>query len=112
MITQKIFTPTTVILFLGYVLLLAYFNFIDVYHHDFFTTGFTVVAYNLFRCFFIFYLIWLFYAAGDLFLGLMLGNSYRTAMTLENTLLAFFPVWVCGISYCSLLDLPDFTREP
>lgn len=90
MITQKIFTPTTVILFLGYVLLLAYFNFIDVYHHDFFTTGFTVVAYNLFRCFFIFYLIWLFYAAGDLFLGLMLGNSYRTAMTLENTLLAFF----------------------
>jgi len=86
----KKISPLIWIGFLGYALLLVYFNFIDIYHYYFFTKGSLVVAYNIVRLLFIFYLMLLFYATGDFFLRAMMRNNYRNIMTLDNALLAFF----------------------
>ncbi|EKD73778.1 MAG: hypothetical protein ACD_45C00186G0001 [uncultured bacterium] len=74
---------------LGYLLVLAYFNYVDPYHHAFFESGLTVVLYNCARLFFIVYLIWMFYIPGDLFLRWMSGIDYRP-LSMTSALLAFF----------------------
>jgi hypothetical protein len=86
---SKRISPIAWALFFGYILLLLYFYFVDFYHHHFFTKGLLIFNYNVARFFFMFYLMWLFYAAGDLFFALFFGNSYRNKMTLDYALLAF-----------------------
>lgn len=76
--------------FLGYILLLSYFALVDTYHHAFFTPGLTVICYNLVRLLFIVYLIWLFYALGDLILNRLNSQWYRDPFTLQSALLGFF----------------------
>lgn len=83
-------SPITWAIFIGYILLLIFFDTVDTYHHHFFSTGFTVIAYNLMRVLFIGYLMWLFFIAGDCFLTYVAKNSYNRLMTTESALLGFF----------------------
>ena len=81
-------SPQTWLLFLGSVSLLFYFNWFDVYHNHFFSTGFTVIFYQLSRIFFIFCLLWLCYFTGDRFLSLFATGTKPEELT--AALLAFF----------------------
>lgn len=83
-------SPFTWLFFIGYILLLLFFNKIDVYHHYFFSTGFIVFSYNIFRLFFIFCLMWLCYIAGDYTLSLLTKHTDHREIKLEPILLTFF----------------------
>ena len=56
-------------LVVGYVALLAYFDFIDFYHRDFFVSGPQLIGYQAARLIFIPYLAWTIYFVGTLVCG-------------------------------------------
>lgn len=85
---RNVFHPFTWLIFLGYCLLLGYFYNIDNYHNYFFVTGSPVIFYHLARFLFIFFQMWLFYTAGNLFLRFC--NKGNISYTLSNNLLSFF----------------------
>jgi hypothetical protein len=95
----------------GYVALLAWFKLVDVYHAHFATRGLIVVAYNIFRVLFIFYLFWIVYAAGALALRWITGRP-NDARTLEGLVLGFFAgagLWHIALlllGYLNLYDVP------
>ncbi len=86
----KLFSPLTWWIFISYLLVLGYFNYVDFYNNHFFSTGIHIVIYNFLRVFFIFSLLWLFYATGDRILRLLGQNLYNSSTNLESALLAFF----------------------
>ncbi len=87
---QLKYSPLTWLFFIGYMLLLLFFNKIDVYHDHFFSTGFLIFAYNIFRVFFMLCLMWLCYLIGDYVLSLLTKNIQQREINLESALLAFF----------------------
>jgi len=108
-------SPITWVLFLGYLCILCFFSFVDVYHQKFFTSGKLVIIYNIARISFIFYLTCLFYVVGDWCLSCWVGRAYKDSMTLEAALLGFFVgfgVWhlvlfflgFCGVYHHFLLS--------
>jgi hypothetical protein len=95
----------------GYGFLIAWFKLVDVYHAHFATRGLIVVAYNIFRVLFIFYLFWIVYAAGALALRWITGRP-NDARTLEGLVLGFFAgagLWHIALlllGYLNLYDVP------
>lgn len=87
---QTKYSICTLILFLGYPLLLLFFSQVDVYHQYFFCTGFIVILYNFFRLFYIFTLTWLCYILGDYVLCFFIKNKEHRAINLESLILTFF----------------------
>jgi hypothetical protein len=83
-------SPIVYSVFFGYVLLLVFFNTLDIYHNYFFTTGPIVVVYNVMRLAFIFYLMWLFYIVGNHVLASVSEKTYHSLAPLESALVAFF----------------------
>jgi len=82
------FTPAVWFVFAGYILLLAYFQKVDVYHQHFFMTGKKVCVYHLFRLAFIVYSCWLYYALGYFIFRIF--HVSRPEYTLTSLLLTFF----------------------
>jgi len=83
-----VLAPGFLIYMSGYAALLAWFKLADVYHAHFATTGLIVVAYNVFRVLFIFYLFWIVYAAGALVLHRL--GRFSELQTIERLVLGFF----------------------
>lgn len=90
----------------GYVLVLGYFNFIDVYHNHFFDKHYAVI-YNVMRLVFTFYFFWMTQLPGRLLLerlGMLLG-----ILPLDSLIVSFFvgaSIWtllLLFVSYAHLL---------
>jgi len=96
----------------GYLGLVAWFKWVDVYHAHFATTGVLVVLHNLCRVLFIFYLFWIVHAAGALVLRAFGRAADQGMGQLEHTALAFFTgagLWhlgLFGIGYLRLYTVP------
>jgi hypothetical protein len=100
------------ILFLIYISSLFYFNAIDIYHQQFFASGATVIVYNTARVSIIFAIIWLFYAAGDGLLRLIVPDSYPKTCSLTIFSLGFFAgvgVWHSALFILGLAGLYNRT---
>lgn len=93
--------------FIAYVVLLMYFNVIDVYHQHFFAHGFTVIVYHLMRLLFIFSLMWLFYSVGVW--ALYYFDPHKPpGLPLQTFILPFFAgagIWQIGLLGVGLLGL-------
>jgi hypothetical protein len=94
-------TPGFLVYLGGYVALLAWFKLADVYHAHFASRGLIVVAYNVFRILFIFYLIWIVYAAGAWVLRRL--GRFSELQTTERLVLGFFAG--AGLWHIALLAL-------
>jgi len=96
----------------GYLALVAWFKFVDVYHAHFATTGVLVAVYNLCRILFIFYLFWIVHAVGALALRAFGRPTDYGIGPLEQLALAFFTgaglwhVGLFGIGYLGLYTVP------
>ena len=96
----------------GYLALVAWFKFVDVYHAHFATTGALVAVHNLCRVLFIFYLFWIVHAVGALALRAFGRAADHGIGTLEHLALAFFTgagIWhvgLFGIGYLGLYTVP------
>src|ERR1700688_3892656 len=62
----------------GYAYLLAWFNRVDFYHHEFFVHGAAVTAYQIARLIFIPYFAWTIYCAGAFANILVFGLAAAT----------------------------------
>jgi len=79
-----------VVLLVSFLAILSWFDFIDVYHRNFFDTGFLVLADNLARIGFIFLLTWLVYAPGARVAAELLRGAQQTPLTpAESCVLGF-----------------------
>ena len=94
-------TPGFLIYMGGYAALLAWFKLVDVYHAHFASKGLIVVAYNVFRVLFIFYLFWIVYAAGAIGAAPALASSPRAANRSNALCWDFSPAQAYGTSHCS-----------
>jgi hypothetical protein len=74
----------------GYLLLVGWFKFVDVYHSHFSSSGPLLLAHNVFRVVFIFYLFFLIQSVGALLLRLIARETLTTATPLEYIALTFF----------------------
>jgi hypothetical protein len=96
----------------GYVALIAWFKYVDVYHAHFSDTGVLVLLNNLFRVLFIFYLFWIVQAAGAVLLRLLGGPQPNAIGTLDYLALTFFAgtgpwhVVMLAVGYLNLLNAP------
>ena len=98
---KAIRTPGFLIYMGGYMALLFWFKHVDFYHTQFATKGMPVVANNLFRVLFIFYLFWIVYAAGALALRRL--GKFSELRTIERLVLRFFAG--AGLWHIALLAL-------
>jgi hypothetical protein len=92
----------------GYVTLLAWFKWVDVYHSQFATTGPTVAIYNFFRVAFIFYLFWIVHAVGTTVLRLFVSSDRIDVCTLDSLAIRFFTgvgVWHVAMLAFGFLNL-------
>ena len=103
-------TPGFLIYMGGYAALLAWFKLADVYHAHFASKGLIVVAYNIFRVLFIFYLFWIVYAGGALVLRRL--GKFSELQTIERLVLGFFAgagLWhiaLLVLGYLNLYSVP------
>src|SRR5437899_890188 len=74
----------------GYITLLAWFKWVDVYHSQFATTGVTISLYNFFRVAFIFYLFWIVHAVGTSVQRLFVSSDRIDVCTLDSLAIRFF----------------------
>src|SRR5262245_52887737 len=74
----------------GYLLLIAFFKAVDVYHLHFATAGPLVVAYNACRILFALYLFWIIYGAGAAALRAVAGRVWSERAILDRLGLGFF----------------------
>lgn len=88
--TQFKFSSLTWLFFIGYCLSLLFFYKVDVYHHHFFSSGFIVIAYHIFRIFFMLSLMWLCYNMGDFVLFFLTKDTTHREVNLSSALLTFF----------------------
>jgi hypothetical protein len=94
----------------GYVILLAWFKLVDVYHTHFSTAGILLLGNTFFRLLFIFYLIWITVGAGTLLIKSEESRATPPNDTIELLLLTFFAgagplhVAVFAIGYASILN--------
>lgn len=84
----------------GYAVVLWWLKSADVYHTRFDATGSTVVAYNLARTAFIFYLFWIVTTAGSLALRVTFGKLEHFG-ALEYLVLSFFVG--AGLSHIAMM---------
>jgi hypothetical protein len=92
----------------GYLAIIGWFKWVDVYHAHFATAGPLVLAHNVFRVAFIFYLFWIVCAVGALTLRLLADREPKKVATLDHLALSFFagagvwhtvlPAWATSIS--------------
>jgi hypothetical protein len=74
----------------GYVALLAWFKWVDVYHTQFATSGLYVLFYNLFRLGFIFYLFWIITGVGAVTLRLLGSGRHIGPTAFDSLGICFF----------------------
>jgi len=107
-------SPLTWLFFIGYIILLFFFNTIDVYHQHFFSTGSLIILYNFFRVFFILCLMWLCYIMGDYALLFLTKQSEHRGYNLSSALVTFFSglsVWhivLLGFGFAGWYTRPFF----
>ena len=92
----------------GYVGLLAWFKFFDLYHTEFSSRGAVVLAYNFFRALFVFYLFWMTYCAGDFLLRAALRRRVDDLNVVDDLALKFFAgagVWHVALLFLGFLRL-------
>jgi hypothetical protein len=92
----------------GYITLLAWFKWADVYHSQFATTGPTISIYNFFRVAFIFYLFWIVHAVGSTMLRLFVSSDRIDVCTLDSLAIRFFTgvgVWHVAMLALGFLNL-------
>src|ERR1700722_5821588 len=92
----------------GYITLLAWFKWVDVYHSQFATTGLTISIYNFFRVAFIFYLFWIVHAVGTTVLRLFVSSDRIDVCTLDSLAIRFFTgvgVWHVAMLALGFLNL-------
>jgi hypothetical protein len=96
----------------AYAGLVVWFQGVDVYHKHFAATGVLVLAHNVFRALFIFYLFWIVHAAGTLMLRLAGGKAVDSLGVLERLAAGFFAgtgVWhltMLALGYLNLYTVP------
>jgi hypothetical protein len=92
----------------GYITLLAWFKWVDVYHSQFATTGVTISLYNFFRVAFIFYLFWIVHVVGTTALRLFVSSDRIDVCTLDSLAIRFFTgvgVWHVAMLALGFLNL-------
>src|SRR5258708_28779214 len=92
----------------GYITLLAWFKWVDVYHSQFATTGITISIYNFFRVAFIFYLFWIVHAVGTIVLRLFVSSNRIDVCVLDSLAIRFFTgvgVWHVAMLALGFLNL-------
>jgi hypothetical protein len=92
----------------GYIGLLTWFKWVDVYHSQFATTGIVILIYNFFRVAFIFYLFWIVHAVGTSVLRLFFDSARTDACTLDSLAIRFFTgvgVWHVAMLALGFLNL-------
>jgi hypothetical protein len=106
-------TPAAFVAYVsGYLAIIAWFKWVDVYHAHFATAGPLVLAHNVFRVAFIFYLFWIVCAVGMLMLRLLAGRTQNGFIALDDLALSFFAgagVWhivLLGLGYLNLYTVP------
>jgi len=95
----------------GYLALVAWFKWVDVYHANFATTGLTVVIYNLARTLFVFYLFWILTGAGALVLRRALRDREEIAAPGRLALYFFagagaWQIALLALGYLNLYSVP------
>jgi hypothetical protein len=97
---------------LPYIALLIWFHEVDVYHRHFSEPGLIVVAYNLFRILFIFYLFWIVTIVGLMLLRTVARQELAELGVLERLALGFFTgsgawhVAMLVLGYLNLYTVP------
>ncbi len=87
----------------GYVALILWFKWVDVYYLHFATSGPLILVYNALRAVFAFYLFWIVQAPGTLLLRLVAGSAYENIHWLDRLALGFLAG--TGIWHVALLVL-------
>jgi hypothetical protein len=97
----------------GYAYLLAWFDRVDFYHHDFFVHGRAVVIYQIARLIFIPYFAWTIYAVGALANLFMFGRVAAADLTSWERYPLFF-IAGAGISHVTMfaVGLAGFDTKP
>jgi hypothetical protein len=99
-----------VLYFGGFVALIAWFKYVDVYHSHFSDAGVLVLLNNLFRVLFIFYLFWIVQTVGAILLRSLGDLQPDTVGTLDYLALTFFAgtgpwhVVLLAVGYANLLN--------
>jgi hypothetical protein len=94
----------------GFVALITWFEYVDVYHSHFSDTGVLVLLNNLFRVLFIFYLFWIVQTVGAILLRSLGDLQPDTVGTLDYLALTFFAgtgpwhVVLLAVGYANLLN--------
>jgi hypothetical protein len=95
-----------------YVVVVAWFKFVDVYHFHFSTDGILVIAYNLFRVVFIFYLFWIIYTPGAFLVRAIANRQFEAPNYVDAVALNFFAgtglwhVTLLALGYLELYTVP------
>jgi hypothetical protein len=99
-----------VLYFGGFVALITWFKYVDVYHSHFSDAGVLVLLNNLFRVLFIFYLFWIVQTVGAILLRSLGDLQPDTVGTLDYLALTFFAgtgpwhVALLAVGYANLLN--------
>jgi hypothetical protein len=99
----------------GYVIVLAWFRFVDVYHTHFSAAGILLFGNTIFRILFIFYLIWIIVGAGTFLIKAGKWQAIGPYDTAELLTLTFFAgagllqIAILAIGYASLLNSTTVT---
>lgn len=97
-------TLTTALAFIGgYIALILWFAWMDVYRAHFDTPGILVLLQNAFRALFVFYLFFIVQAPGHLLLRLVAGRAYESTPWIDRLLVGFFAG--TGLWHVALLAL-------
>ena len=94
----------------GFVALITWFKYVDVYHLHFSDAGVLVLLNNLFRVLFIFYLFWMVQTVGAILLRSLGDLQPDTFGTLDYLALTFFAgtgpwhVVLLAVGYANLLN--------
>jgi hypothetical protein len=94
----------------GYVALLIWFKYVDIYHTHFSDAGSLVLLRNLFRVLFIFYLFWIVQTVGAILLRILGVADANVLGTRDYLALTFFAgtgpwhVVLLAVGYANLLN--------
>lgn len=101
-------TLNPIIFVCGFLLLLAYFANVDVYHRSFFSSGIKIFIYNLCRLTYIVYFLSILYLTGHLFLKKLSTNFLDKTHDIKKFLICFFTgfgIWQVFLLFIGLSGL-------